>query len=131
MFGFVYNYVLEKIKEKLESSSDKLLSNAETLNNMIVTVAYWLDKYRQRTMYKLFNQQCLTTLDHEAFLKSVEKEKNDGDKDQNDDENEAPIEINTLSTIDFKISYEDFKLGLLFELKCGFYFNNFEKIILN
>lgn len=94
---------------------------------MIVTVAYWLDKYRQKTLYKLFNQQCLTTLDHEAFLKSVEKEKNEADKDQNDDENEAPIEINTLSTIDFKISYEDFKLGLLFDPKREVYFNNSDK----
>lgn len=84
---------------------------------MIVTVAYWLDKHRQKTLYKLFNQQCLTTLDHEVFLRMAEKEKkkksgDDNNNDQTDDENEAPVEINTLSTIDFKITYADFKLGI-------------------
>jgi len=74
-----------------------------------------LDKHRQKTLYKLFNQQCLTTLDHEAFKRSIEKEKEKKSKDTNqtDDENEQP-EINTLSTIDFKISYDDFKLGIDF-----------------
>ena len=75
---------------------------------MLVTVSYWLDKHRQKTLYRLFNQQCLTTLDHEAFKRSIKK---DTDADQG--ESEPPPEINTLSTIDFKISYGDFKLGII------------------
>lgn len=45
-----------------------------------------------------------------------EKAKTDEPNDQTDDENDAPVEINTLSTIDFKITYDDFKLGKFFFL---------------
>jgi hypothetical protein len=103
---------------------------------MLYNVSFWLEE-RKKLAYKLFHQQCIETLDHRAFMKTVKiepKKKKKGkkskesasavpepepepepeaDPEENPEGNEDidDPEINTLSTIDFKITYDDFKLG--------------------
>lgn len=50
-------------------------------------------------------------MDHEIFKKSIKKAKDPKETDQTEEDDEDQFEINTLSTIDFKLSYDDFKLG--------------------
>jgi hypothetical protein len=102
---------------------------------MLNTVCHWLED-RKKLAYKLFHQQCIETLDQKAFMKTVKlepKKKKKGKKGKGsaasapepepepEPEEENPeegnedadnLEINTLSTIDFKITYDDFKLGM-------------------
>lgn len=101
----------------MDKASEKLLENGEALNELLGSVSYWLG-YKQKTLYKLLHKQCIASLDYEMFKTMVKKSKEkpndsksnkDDDDDGNDEQDAASFEINTLSTIDFKIGYDDFK----------------------
>jgi hypothetical protein len=125
----------------MEKLGEAVLANPVQCNEMLHTVAFWLED-RKKSAYKLFHAQCIQTIDHKAFMKTVkiapkkkkgkkgkkgsakgsakspapepepEPEPEELDPEENPDEIDPDLaEINTLSTIDFKISYEDFKLG--------------------
>ena len=111
----------------------KVLENPVQCNELLHTVSFWLEE-RKKTAYKLFHMQCLQSLDHEMFLKTVKKESKKKKKgsakgseselepepEESNEENKAEenpdddLVINTVSTIDFKINYDDFKTGLMF-----------------
>ncbi|CAF0754073.1 unnamed protein product [Brachionus calyciflorus] len=111
----------ERALERLEKSCTILTNDSDQFNNLIFSVSYWL-KSKEKIVYKLFHNQCLQSLDHEIFLETIKKkaeaeEESKKLKDTDEfqieptTENQVePQEISTLSQVDFKISYDDFKL---------------------
>lgn len=99
-----------------------MTNDSDQFNNLIFSVSYWL-KSKEKIVYKLFHNQCLQTLDHEIFLETIKKKaeaEEESKKLKDTDEFQIepttenhvePQEISTLSQVDFKISYDDFKLG--------------------
>jgi hypothetical protein len=97
----------------------------------LINIADWLVE-KQQLAYKLYHKQCLLSLDHEMFKKTVKLKKKtkkkgsrqssaksdptpepDPEEEDGNGETENPndqLAINTLSTLDFKIEYDDFKL---------------------
>jgi hypothetical protein len=112
------------------------MKNAEITNDFIISISNWL-KPREKFAQKLFSQQCLRSMEHDAFKAEMKKLKGDDneepveapieekkdDKDQvgNDAEEPKPepVEIEE----EFKINYDDFKLGNFFN---AIFFETFE-----
>ncbi len=108
----------------MEKEAETFLKNIDVSNDLYFRVAEWLKK-KQQSVYKLLNHQSVLTFDHEAF-KEKEKEKKEREKEMKDKGNtdtqallaqlEASLQVNTLSNMDFKSNYSDFKSGMKYEL---------------
>lgn len=81
------------------------MENAEAFNNLLVSVAFWL-KTKEKLIYKFYLQQSQRSIEYEMFKDSIKK------KDLTQTETgETENPESTFNTLDYKLSYDDFKLG--------------------
>ena len=117
------------VKAKLEKECQAFLEDPEACNSLFQTVAYWL-KEKQKTAFKLFNEQVMLTAEHEAFLEEMKRikelEKSDAEAEPEPEENraETPAAAPTDQkpsvpniSLETSIKYDDFKMGIVRQIQ--------------
>ncbi|RNA05719.1 Calcium-dependent kinase 5 [Brachionus plicatilis] len=105
----------ERALERLEKASSKILDDSEKFNNLIVSVSFWLRK-KEKIVNKLLKNQSLQSIDHEAFLETVRKKKEEKEREKQENEfqlteaSKSDIVESPVASDEFMVSYDDFKL---------------------